>query len=489
MITSLQVQNFKGFGATTDQVRFAPITLIYGANTAGKSALIHALLLLQNQQRPHTTMQDHLVFRGDAVDLGSYASAVHRHRTTENIRLGLTWEEYGEVGNSIRTNRRGVTLSLQAYRQGGGRRTSVALSDVQFFDNGNTISVGREFPPYEELSSSFIKRQATNQLPGSGGPHRAIDVDAILRYAKTLHEQSDGGEGKRFPRQRLKRFLETAEFVVRDQVLYESFSILPTWMRGPDESQFSPSGTTLPEELKPVEQLLKWLEISYVELVGGFKHIGPLRPLPNRDTLAQFGQTWFPYGDDVERLPTDQFDALFRRLGLPYTVTFRPVRDIATGEQFHVELQDVRTKTKVSILDTGTGVSQILPLLGELAFPVSDSTRIMLVEQPELHLHPRLQANLAEEMARSALVPLDNTVEQVAPQWVIETHSELFILRLQRLIRKGQLDHRAVSVLYVDSKERTGSTVQELELDEDGEFLDEWPDGFFEEGYRELFQD
>ena len=73
-------------------------------------------------------------------------------------------------------------------------------------------------------------------------------------------------------------------------------------------------------------------------------------------------------------------------------------------------------------------------------------------------------------------------------QWIVETHSELLILRIQRRIREGSLNPSDVSVLYVNpnAPDAEGSTISRLRLDEKGDFIDEWPDGFFEDGFGEL---
>jgi predicted ATPase len=77
-------------------------------------------------------------------------------------------------------------------------------------------------------------------------------------------------------------------------------------------------------------------------------------------------------------------------------------------------------------------------------------------------------------------------VTECNKQWIVETHSELMILRLQRRIREKVLRSCDVAVLYVQSDE-DGATVTELRLDEGGEFIDEWPDGFFDDGYLERY--
>ena len=70
-------------------------------------------------------------------------------------------------------------------------------------------------------------------------------------------------------------------------------------------------------------------------------------------------------------------------------------------------------------------------------------------------------------------------------QFIVETHSEHLILRLQRLIRKKQIKPEDVSVIYV-SRGPEGAKAERLHLDEDGDFIDEWPNGFFLERLREL---
>jgi predicted ATPase len=104
----------------------------------------------------------------------------------------------------------------------------------------------------------------------------------------------------------------------------------------------------------------------------------------------------------------------------------------------------------------------------------------LLIEQPEIHIHPRLQAELGSLLAECIKPPFEN-------QFIIETHSEHLILRLQKLIRKGELKPEDISVIYVD-RGTEGSKCLHLRLDEEGDFIDEWPGGFFEEDFNEIFQ-
>ena len=71
--------------------------------------------------------------------------------------------------------------------------------------------------------------------------------------------------------------------------------------------------------------------------------------------------------------------------------------------------------------------------------------------------------------------------------FIVETHSESLMLRIQRMIRVGQLSPADISVIYVEPNVDGSGYPQELRLDEDGEFVDEWPSGFFEERFDEVF--
>ncbi len=141
-----------------------------------------------------------------------------------------------------------------------------------------------------------------------------------------------------------------------------------------------------------------------------------------------------------------------------------------------LRLWDVDRRVAVSLQDVGYGVSQVIPVL---ATAYAAENTIILIEQPEIHLHPALQAELADVFIESATGEQENT-------FVLETHSEHLILRLLRRIREGALQPDDVAVLFVEPTP-AGSQVRHLAIDEDGDFIDEWPGGFFEESFHETF--
>ena len=149
-------------------------------------------------------------------------------------------------------------------------------------------------------------------------------------------------------------------------------------------------------------------------------------------------------------------------------------------------MKDLRYKVEVGLPEIGAGISQMIPVM----VAAIQRAGFVFVEQPELHLHPRLEAAMADVLI-DAVLDSQSADEREGgndpvPQWFVETHSEALMVRVQRRIREGRLPAEHVSVLYVHSPEEVeGSVIRPLSLDEKGFFLDPWPDGFFEEGMDE----
>lgn len=148
---------------------------------------------------------------------------------------------------------------------------------------------------------------------------------------------------------------------------------------------------------------------------------------------------------------------------------------------------DLKNDIEVTPRDMGLGVSQVLPIL--VASQNFQDTTLFL-EQPELHLHPAVQCELADEFIKSA--------RESGNRFYIETHSEHLLLRIMKRLRysdEGRLKEddplyltpSDICLLYVDNNGKT-TYIKELELDKDGSLLDAWPNGFFEEGYKERFE-
>jgi len=177
---------------------------------------------------------------------------------------------------------------------------------------------------------------------------------------------------------------------------------------------------------------------------------------------------------DIDEFISDHFETLL------------PVITADVRGKEYLTLIDQRTLTTVTHRDVGIGISQVLPVL---AYSFAHQNKLIAIEQPEIHLHPSLQAELGDVFIESALGERKNT-------FILETHSEHLILRIMRRIRETTngtlpksftpIEPEDVSVLYVEP-DGSRSIVREMELNANGEFVKSWPGGFFEEGLRELF--
>jgi predicted ATPase len=154
-------------------------------------------------------------------------------------------------------------------------------------------------------------------------------------------------------------------------------------------------------------------------------------------------------------------------------------------------LQDVIHKLKIQqysldldITDVGFGISQILPVIvqGFLSFEHS----LTMIEQPEIHLHPKMQADLADlfiDIVNGSPVRNNLFRRQASipnKYLLIETHSEYLLRRLRRRISEGEISSQDVAIYFISPPKDTNSSaeIQEKEISEDGTF--EWPQDFYE---------
>ncbi len=160
-------------------------------------------------------------------------------------------------------------------------------------------------------------------------------------------------------------------------------------------------------------------------------------------------------------------------------------------------LADARTGILVHPYDVGVGISQILPVVVGAIYR-SEGTgagAFVTIEQPELHVHPKLQVALADLFLEQSTQASLST-----HQFLLETHSEHLMLRFMRRDPETAVGEPAeddedrvplrpdhVGVVYVQRDENGQVQVMPLRIDERGEFLDVWPEGFFDERVKDLF--
>ena len=242
-------------------------------------------------------------------------------------------------------------------------------------------------------------------------------------------------------------------------------------------------------------EVLKLVQIPryYEDRLRLLTHLGPVRDDPRRSYEVLGAERSFSgirgefTPNILHRSPKvrKEVNNYFESFGIPYKLNIKSTSSVPqTGQNVYIELFDKYTRTPVNITDVGFGISCILPIIVEGVASPAGST--ICVEQPELHLHPRLQAKLADLMIKTAL--------EDDKQWIVETHSELISRRIQTRIAEGMKANQNVfsssdvSLLYVDPDPRgNGSKITEMRLNQFGEREQEgWPEGFFDETEAEI---
>ncbi len=141
------------------------------------------------------------------------------------------------------------------------------------------------------------------------------------------------------------------------------------------------------------------------------------------------------------------------------------------SEPYHIELR--KGKLYVNLTETGMGIGQSLPLITRAYKPCDEET-LIIIEEPESHLHPFAHAQLAQLFAESIK-------EDKNKKYLIETHSQNFILRLRRLVAEGYLNENDLGIYYVEFDEESNEgNLREIKVD-DGGGVDWWPDTIFSE--------
>ena len=242
----------------------------------------------------------------------------------------------------------------------------------------------------------------------------------------------------------------------------------------------------VPEQLN-ASAVTVWASTLLRSMLDELVYLGPLRDSPERHYIfsgnpsQHVGKTGRMVPDILfkNRELVEKVNEKFETFGVGYTLQVSSVTGDALElhDVYALRLADKYTGVAASILDVGFGISQLLPIIVQ-SLLAKDQT--LCIEQPEIHLHPKLQAELGSLLAESIQAPLNN-------RFIVETHSEHLMMRIQRLIREKKLRSEDVSVVYVERTTEASKCIP-LRLDSEGNFLDPWPGGFFEDAYQEIFK-
>ena len=544
-ITAITIENFKGIKEPV-RVGLKPITLLFGPNSAGKSTIIQALHYAHEIFEWQNLNPDKTLLGGDSIDLGGFESLVHQHDTTLPIRIRLDldlahedlprylegYEDFGlmrwqesdlwDIPAEVRTAWVEIKVSwsglldrplLTSYQVGINGKE---LATIETTEDGKQINLTRlnPFNPvFLDKSSPEAARQSAVK-PLQGEDLTSEDIESMGQIFLLLFNllNTDGG----------------VPGITKNIAIADQNSAMPQWGLPLNLDRAMWNKDVEFEEEGSFIQLLSSLITGPGELVRDdlrkFCYVGPLREVPKRshkpatspeesrwaNGLAAYDTLFFAEDAFIDRV--NEWLTQKERLDSGYSVEVKKYRELETGNPLMLAvlqgrildedidlsesllalpvkrrllIRDKARNIELAPQDIGVGISQVLPVV---VAALHRKTGMVAIEQPELHIHPAFQVALGDLFIEQVREHPDLT-------FILETHSEHLMLRFLRRIRETSekeapenrtLTPAELSIYFIEQKEEDISCLP-IRLDEDGDFIDRWPHGFFAERAGELF--
>ncbi|WP_295394902.1 DUF3696 domain-containing protein [uncultured Thiodictyon sp.] len=609
IIKALTLENFKGIREPV-RIEFAPLTLLFGPNNAGKSTIVQALMYAREVLERNNCDAGRTELGGDVVDLGGFKNLVHEHdyryraiRMRFELDLSLIGlPDYTEV---IRENyidstvhqKDAPTLGTSEIAQALKEKAiwvefEIAWSEAEQLPYVRRYATGSGSETYADLGFDCATREVSIRWLNGGVPPFGSRTVRDVRESKSRAQSNANGISADSAPQATRRdvifecegwlillfrSLVQADMIPVGQHICETEFVGNSDMAQRIPSDFHPEeyGGTAPGPLPlvaPSAATLGALPVWGKRLqVNAFAEDDVIDDPPYRWEFTYFAQEYLcdvlttlitgpgerlmealrqsVYVSAFREVPTRQYTPMHSpganrwanglaawdhlvfsssttlkqandwlgegRLHTGYRIEVPVYREVAsdsaimsvlkkeyppstpewerlrvdvTGllERTRLQIRNLQTDTLLAPSDLGVGISQALPVI---VAALHHKEGVVAIEEPESNIHPAFQVVLAD---------LFITQAKANPNvlFLIETHSEHLMLRCLRRIRetaKGVLPEgipavtpEDIAVHFVESTD-SRPRIRRIEIDEDGDFIDEWPGGFFEESYREKF--
>ncbi|MCA0353400.1 MAG: DUF3696 domain-containing protein [Chloroflexi bacterium] len=420
MITNLRFQHFKSWN-DTGELRFAPLTGFFGSNSSGKTAILRFLLMLK-QTVESNDQQLVLNLNGGYVELGSFEDVIYQKNLDQKLDF--------DISMNIHTQQIHFTeifeINLESAMRYKNESPSITRNIYTFLKKDKSVYRNYKVVEFEETYT--YTDSETNIVIEKGNPYFAS------KFYTLPHDFWN-------PTSLLAGKINMPELLYFIQIFEEQFRDV--------------------QYLGPIREDPKRF----------YQWTGEIRSLGNRGEHAVLVLLADQKRDSETRL-AKQVASWLKDLGL--IADFR-LQQIAPN----VDLHEVRVKIKsnaaeVLLTDVGFGVAQILPVLVLCASAKHGST--IILEQPEIHLHPVVQSNLADILIE--------TIKR-GVQIVLESHSEHLLHRLQRRIAEEKLSNTDTALYFCDMDDTGTSHAVPLDVDKYGNIRN-WPKDFFGDEMADL---
>jgi len=544
IIKALTIENFKGIREPV-RIEFKPITLLFGPNSAGKSTIIQAIHYLREILERSNFNADSTTAGGNFIDLGGFRNFVHKRKLDLPIRFRIemdlsdtdlpeyvSWPGYDE-SEQLSSLVSGVTLRSYSWNQNSVVNTAwvgITVAWSNFFQKPQLIEyeTGINGHLFARISASDDGRRVRishinfkhPSFPATGfdvgtGPQSSIELLYDLVINEAVVKKGDELElGLEHLRSALPKWNSSLEF-------NETCIVDPMIKTGEESNK---------KYVLEMQAMLSQFMVGPGELLRdalcNFRYIGPLRKIPSRGYVPMKSPVENRWADGMaawdrlyarEQAFTNRVSSWLlgaKKLDSGYSLKMRTYRELDSDnsiainlvagsmiddddaskiyseipDKCELQLIESRNGMPVALQDIGVGISQMIPVV---VAALDDKAEFIMIEQPELHVHPRLQVNLGDLF----ISQIQDTPE--ANQFfLIETHSEHLLLRLLRRIREtsgkdlepefSPLTPEQLCIMHVEQT-FDGLKLRQLYVSSEGDSLGEWPNGFFDERTTEIY--
>ncbi len=480
-VTAFRVQHFMGF-EDSGWLELRPITLLFGRNSSGKSALIRALLLLRQSLKMEPGSGALLFVSDDGYDFGDYTEMVKDHDRSKHMSFWfkIRFEPLESVVDSGFIQHK--ALESVSHFVDLESRSDLEKLDMQVITV--RLIIGLDGGEMSELKGLDILDSRGNIIFRADKPERNENNSNGWLIATDFFDPGERSE-----------VWDNIEIFIQENFL-PRMRILESVQGFQEDGISFGELESFGENFQNIWYILYGIRNAISKFLEQIDYLGPLRSLPQRyyyiasQSAASPERSRYFVRNLVKADATnlDMINRWLTDLRVPCQIELQPLDAQKRLYELRLREGDGEQTLSANIREVGFGLAQMLPVVVQAVLAQPGNT--LIIEQPELHLHPRAQADLTD---------LFIAMSHRGLRFLIETHSEHMLLRLRRriaetaagLIARQQPEHLVSDSLIAYFVDRTdgSSTAERITIDHLGK-MSSPPGfkGFFADDLMELAQ-